>query len=52
MAVTSLASAGFVTEKMKLPPSGPIGSQEAQIAGDGSTRSEKQTAESKKPLRK
>ncbi len=47
IAVTSLASAGFVTEKMKLPPSGPIGSQEAHNASDGSARSEKQTADRK-----
>jgi hypothetical protein len=48
MAVTSLAFIGFVTEKMKFPPSGPIGTQESQKATDENIISKRNATASKK----
>jgi hypothetical protein len=47
IAVTSSAFSGFVTEKMKLPPSGPIGSHVAQNAADGKISRQRKTTGTK-----
>ncbi|MHC4204283.1 MAG: hypothetical protein ACYSTT_06505 [Planctomycetota bacterium] len=48
IAVTSLAFPGFVMEKTKLPPSGPIGCQESQNATGEDVINERKTISRKK----